>query len=280
MASCLAMARFQRHMRSNDREDLGVDESIFYFTESILHPPRTWLENGPKIFDTLLNLARALLRRSIVSKQPEDAICATKYLRHLRDRPHKVYRLLCHRVTMLLVEALAYQAKLGAENAMQNIGEMAVLCQELLTLNIPDDDVTPAITLFARAALENLRLWVPDQPLDEVIESLRVARKHRPDRREARFVLSWSLCCRFLTFMSDDYEEAASILDEIITCGVSGDSQDEFVDMAQHLVTALTICRSYTDGTPECLEEVIYHASLLFLLPPPSPYGKRLLGLR
>jgi hypothetical protein len=254
------MQRFQRHMQSNHREDL--DESILYFTESILHPPDTWLKNGPTIFDTFLHLARALLRRSIVSKQPEDAIYAAKYLRHLRDRPHKVYKLPRHQVTMLLMEALAYQVRLGVENAMQNIGEMAALCRELLTLNISDDSITPAITLFARVAMENIRLWVPDQPLDQVIECLRVARKRRPDRREARFVLSWSLCCRFLTFSSssDDYEEAASVLDEIITCGVPGDSQDEFVGMAQLFVTALTICRSYSYGTPEYLEEAIYRA--------------------
>ena len=258
IAYCLALAGLKRHMQSNHKEDL--DESIFYFSESILHPSHTWLENGTTIFNTLLNLARALLRRTIVSKQPEDAIYAAKYLRYLRDQPHQLHQFPCYRVTGLLVEALAYQVKWGVENTMQNIGEMAALCQELLTSNISDDSITRAITVFARAALEQLRPWVLDQPLDQAIECLRVARKHRPDRREARFVLSWSLCCCCLTFVSDDYEEAVSILDEIITCSVPGDSQDEFVDMARHLVTSLMICRSYSGGTPEYLEEAIRRA--------------------
>ena len=245
-------------MQSNNREDL--DESIVYFTESILHPPCAWLLHGPKIFDTLYQLALALVRRSIVSKQPEDAIYAAKYLRNLRDRPHQMLTLPRHRVTVLLVEALACPVMFNAESSIQIIVEMAALCHELLTLNSSDDNIIPAITCFAKAVLQKIRPWVPEQPLDQVIECLRAARKVRPDRREARFVLAYTLGCRFLTFMSDDYEEAATILDEIMTSTLPGDSQDEFVALAQHFMILLTIFRSLSGGTPESLEEAIYRA--------------------
>ncbi len=61
----LAITRFQRHMLSDQREDL--DKSIFHFTESILLQPRSWLEHGPMILPALFFLALALLKRSEVS---------------------------------------------------------------------------------------------------------------------------------------------------------------------------------------------------------------------
>ena len=44
-----------------------------------------------------------------------------------------------------------------------------------------------------------------------------------------------------MTFVNDDYEEAASILDEIITSSSPGDSQDKFVARVQSLVTGLAM---------------------------------------
>ncbi|KAH9069414.1 hypothetical protein EDB83DRAFT_476646 [Lactarius deliciosus] len=83
---CLAMTRLQQHMLSDRWEDL--DKSIFHFTESILLPPNLWLEHGQIILQALFVLTFALLTRSKLSKQPEDAIFAAKYLRHLRNQPH------------------------------------------------------------------------------------------------------------------------------------------------------------------------------------------------
>jgi tetratricopeptide (TPR) repeat protein len=253
----LAAAQLERHTLSYQREDL--DKTIFHLTESILLLPRSWLEQGPTILLALLLLARALLRRSEVLNQPEDAISAAKFFRHLRDQPHKAFGLPRHKVTSLLVETLGLQVKLEVENAMQNIGEMAVLCRELFSLGMFYDDATRTITRFSQAVLSTIRLGVPDQPLDEVIECLRAATKYKPDLHEARFALAFSLAYRYvMTFANDDYEEAASVLDEIVT--LPGDGQDKFVALAQQMVASLASMRSTTHETPEYLEEAMYRA--------------------
>ena len=71
-----------------------------------------------------------------------------------------------------------------------------------------------------------------------------------------------SLIFRYhLTFVNDDYEEAASILDDIIARS-PGNSPDESVAeyraKATGLVTLLTMKRSALYPTPEYLEEAIY----------------------
>jgi hypothetical protein len=65
-----------------------------------------------------------------------------------------------------------------------------------------------------------------------------------------------------MTSENDDYEEAASILDDIIAYRSPGNSQDEYVAKARAyatvLVTALAMMRSTAYQTPEYLEETIY----------------------
>ena len=107
----LALLQAQRYTLSNQREDL--DTAIVNFAESILLSP---LSRGPSILEELFLLAYALLLRSEVSRQPEDAICATKYLSHLRDQPHEIPRIPRDKVTTLLVDAVALQVKLVARN--------------------------------------------------------------------------------------------------------------------------------------------------------------------
>src|SRR6266702_2493776 len=256
----LAMTRLKRHMLSSQREDL--EKSILRFTESILLPLRSRLDpHGLLILQALFLLSLALVMRSTLSKQSEDAIYAAKYLRHLRDQPHQAFGFPRHQVTTLLVGALAFQAELEAGNVMQNIEEMAVLCHELFTSGASDGDTTRSITLFSRVVSSKIRLGVPNQPLDRPIECLRATRKHKPDLRAARFALAHSLGCRYCTtLVNDDYEEAASVLDEIITSSSPGDSEDEFVAQAQRFVTALAMTRSKAHQNPEYSEEAIYRA--------------------
>ena len=63
-----------------------------------------------------------------------------------------------------------FKVELEAGNVIQNIGEMAVLCRELLTLDMSDFDTARSITLFARAVLLKISPWVPDQPLDQLVD--------------------------------------------------------------------------------------------------------------
>ncbi|KAI9429151.1 hypothetical protein BJY52DRAFT_1200656, partial [Lactarius psammicola] len=236
----LAMLRLQRHMQSNQREDL--DKAILHFTELLLLTPRSWLENGRLILTALFYLAFALVQRSRVSNQPEDAIYAAKYLRHLRHQPHPPLSVPRCQVTTILVHALALQVELEAGNVTQDIDEMAVLCRELLMDASNSDSIGPIASLL-------------------VIECLRLVRKHKPDLLSAHFALALSLGKRYvMTFVNDDYEEAASIFDEIITSISARDGQGEYVTLFQETVTILAMVRSSARKTPEYTEEAIYRA--------------------
>ncbi|KAI9445638.1 CHAT domain-containing protein [Lactarius psammicola] len=245
-------------MRSNQREDL--DKAILHFTEALLLSPRSWLESSRVVLTALFHLAFALLERSKVSNQPEDAIYAAKYLRHLRHQPHPPFSIPCHQVTTTLIHALASQVELEAGNVTQDIEEVAVLCRELLT-DASDSDTIGPIALFVGLVTSTMNPLAIDPPSNQVIECLRLVRKHKPDLLEARLALAFSLGNRyFMTFVNDDYEEAASIFDEIIISSSPGDRQDKFVAQSQHGVTLLAMYRAIAYETPEYTEEAIYRA--------------------
>jgi CHAT domain-containing protein len=255
----LASKRHDRYTLSSQREDL--DKEIVHLTESILLSPLSWPQRGPTILNALFLLSGVLLLRSTFSKQPEDTICATKYLSHLRDQPHEIPSTPRHQVTALLVEALELQVELEAGNMMQNIREMAVLSTELLETS--DVDATHFIIIIHEFVTSKIHVGVPDQPLDELIEFSRVARKRRPDLLVGHMTLAISLICRYITTCAnDDYEQAASILDDIIAYRSPGNSQDESLAGARAsaigLVTTLAMIRSYVHETPENVEEAIY----------------------
>jgi CHAT domain-containing protein/tetratricopeptide (TPR) repeat protein len=255
----LASKRHLRYSLLDQREDL--DKSIVHLTEFILLSPLSRLQRGPNILSALFALANSLFLRSTESKQPEDAICATKYLSHLRDQPHAIPSFPRHKVTDFLVRALAWQVELKAGNVMQNIREMAVLSRELLETS--DVDATHLIVLIHAAMTSKIRPVVPGQPLDELIEFSRAARKCRPDLLKGHMTLVNSLVCRyFMTGVNDDYEEAASILDDIIAYRSLGNTQDESVAEARAwatgFVTTLSMLRSAFYESPENLEEEIY----------------------
>ena len=252
------MNLLERHALSNRSEDL--DSAILHFTKSILLPPLLWLQHNSFILSTLFQLARALLLRSAVTKQHEDVVSATKFLFHLRHQPHEIPTIPRHRVTELFVHTLALQVALDAGNVMQNIRVMAVLSRELLTIGTSDIDTTRLINFIWEVVASKIYLGVPDQPLDELIECLRVAIKRRPDLHHGRAAFTKSLACRYyMTCMDTDYEEAVSILDEIAT---SGYSQDKSVAAFQMHATAvavqLAMFRSDVHESPESLEEAIY----------------------
>ncbi|KAH9170833.1 CHAT domain-containing protein [Lactarius sanguifluus] len=252
----LALERLDRHKLSNQKEDL--DKAILHFTESIFLQPRSWPGTKPNILRILYNLAVTLNKRSNGSKQPEDAACAAKYLRHLRDQPHELFRFPRHQVTSSLIYGLGVLVRLEAGNVMRNIREMAVLCSELLTLDASEGETTDVVTLIYEAVFSKIRMGVPDQPLDQLIECLRLARTRKPEMRDAHFALAYCLGIRYgMTFVNDDYEEAASIFDDIIASSPPG---DKLVIRFQEMVTALAISRPVMHENPEYSEEAIYRA--------------------
>jgi CHAT domain-containing protein len=245
-------------MLSNRWQDL--DKAIIHLTESILSHPRSWLEHGPRILQALFLLALALVKRSRVYRLPGDAIYAANYLRHIRNRPHQAFGIPRHKVTVLLVDALSIQVEWEARNVMQNIGEMGTLCRELLTLDMSDVNTTRSFFLFFVALLSKLHLPFPRQPMEQVIECLRAATEPQIFRLEARLTLAYCLGTRYCrTFVNDDYEEASSILDEVIA---SCPPQDNFIVQlqVQQIVASLAMMRSMFHANPEYSEESIYRA--------------------
>ena len=253
-------------MLSIQRDDL--DKAIFHFTKSIL---LSSTQQGPTVLQALFSLSHSLFLRSNTCNQPDDAIYATKYLFHLRDQPHAIPDVPRHYVTGWLVEALALKVKWESGNVMQDIREMAVLSRELFTSEMLDvDGATRLINLIHDEVVESkINPRVPDQPLDELIECLRAARKHKPKLLGGRFPLAVSLGFRYaMTCVNDDFEESASILDEIIANNLPGNSQDESVasirGQAAGFATWLAMLRSTTYQSPEYLEEAIYRARTSF----------------
>ena len=268
----LGMLRSKRHSLSAQIEDL--DMSILHFTQSILLPPRLWFEHGQLILQALFLLATALFTRSQLSQQPQDAICTAKYLRHLLEQPLHPSVVSRPQVMTMLVGVLVVQINSEAGNTMQNIGEMATLCSELLTLDVSNVDITPLIILFIKATISKVRPWVPDLPLNQLIECLRLARMHKPELRISQASLACCLASRYFnTYVNDDYEEAASMLDEIIASSFPGDGQH----LALHLVTAAAVLRSAMHNTPEYLEEAVYRIRAFRVEHPSNPFFNRFL---
>ena len=255
----LGHLRLLRYVLSGQREDL--DKSIIHLTESILFPPRSWQVHGLKILQTLSSLALVLVVRLRVYGLPEDAISAAKYLRYLQDQPHQAFGMPRYEATGLLVGVLAYQVDSEAGDVMENLGEMAVLCRELLTLDTLNVQILTTFSLLFVTLLCNLKhsppdVWVLDQPVDEFIEFLRAAREHQIFPNEVRLALASCLYVRYSkTHVNDDYEEAVSMLDEVIT---SSSPEDSWVASADQLVTMLAVLRSAEYRTPEYSEEAIY----------------------
>ena len=237
----LAEKRIRRYALPDQREDLDkaiadLTESIVDLTESMLLSPLSLLQHGSIILASLFLLAGTLFERSDVSKQPEDAICATKYLYYLRDQPHEIPTTSRCQVTAALIAVLALQVELEAGDVMQNIREMVVLSRELLETS--DVNATHLILLIDSVVISNIHPAVPGQPLDELIEFSRVARERKPDLLEGHMTLASSLGYRYdMTCANDDYEEATSILDEIIAYRSPENGQDESVAKARAWAT-------------------------------------------
>jgi hypothetical protein len=250
-AGLLAFQLKQRYELLNQKED--IDKSILYLTESLLSSPRSWLAHG-MIAESLFFLAVSLLVRLRVSKEPEDAISAAKCLRLLRDPAHPPFTLSRQLVTAYLVETLAFQMELKASDVIQTLEEMAALTHELLTSDPSCDNTNRAIADFVSAALTNkLPDPFPDEPLNQIIACLRLARVHKPELREVHFYLAICLTVRYFnTQVDDDYEEAMSIMDETIISNLPGDI---FVAGCQTIAPWLAMTRF---ENPENLEEVMY----------------------
>ncbi|KAI0298414.1 hypothetical protein B0F90DRAFT_718137 [Multifurca ochricompacta] len=253
----LAMARFVRHHLSDQKEDL--DKSITHFTEAIFLSYRSFDMPSLNLVQVFFRLASALLRRAKQFEQLEDATYSTNYLRHLRTLPLESFDILRDEVTTSLVRALAIQVEFRVGDGIRDIQEMVVLCRELLTSDSSAGYPTNAIIFLAGAVLDTFCSGDQVQPLDEVIECLQEAlKKCPPGLHQVSLALGGALTIRFVLFHSnDDYEEATTILDEVIDSYSKGDDRGPYYTYSMALATLLAHARSVMYENPEYSEEAI-----------------------
>ncbi len=106
----LSMARFERYMRSQQKEDL--DKCIVHCTDAIFLP--TVCQAGlslNNIVQLLFHLAFVLLHRSEKFKQPHDIKYSIEYLRYLQGLPLDSFDVPRNIVTTSLIRALAIQVE-------------------------------------------------------------------------------------------------------------------------------------------------------------------------
>ena len=169
-------------------------------------------------------------------------------------------------VTTLLVHVLAVQVELELGNVDQDIEELADLCDELFNSDISIQSLTGPITDFTRVIHLHLDSFFEYKICSEkVTDCLRKVIVRLPSLHEASIVLSRSLYNRFIvTSLDDDYEEAMSTLDKILTFRGSGDEPSPYREDALKRAALLSSSRFDAYGKPEYLEHAICrHRALL-----------------
>jgi tetratricopeptide (TPR) repeat protein len=250
--------------------------TILHLTHVIFLPFPHLMIGGrrPNPITVFFLLADALLCRSLKFRRPGDVNNCVKYLRYLQDRSLEPPNVLYHVFLGSLVYALDHQMQLEPGCAMQNVEEMSVLCRKLLTSDVPELPLNVALNIWATDVIEAVELM--NRPSEQVFECLREAHTRLPDLHPVSLALSRSLSHRFeVTKSSDDYEEAMTALNKIITLGPG-----EYLVDALAVASALAYSRSSYFGKPEYLEEAISRArAYLGALPLEGPGHRIATGL-
>ncbi|KAI0282041.1 hypothetical protein BC826DRAFT_1111000, partial [Russula brevipes] len=254
----MALARFFRYELSDDERDL--DMSILHYTHAIFLPlPLSTIGGHRPLANSIVAfyfLTMALHCRSLKFRRPtgRDVNNCVEYFRYLQDRSLEPFQVLYNGVSISLVCTLHHQMELDSGYAMQNVEEMSVLSRKLLASDVPEllIPLNVAIERLAEGVTYTVQLW--NRPSEQVFECLREAHTRLPDLHAVSFALSFSLSRRFfVTKSSDDYEEAMTALDKIITSGPG-----EYLIEALDTSSTLANVRSCIFGNPEYLEEAIF----------------------
>ena len=250
---------------TSKRQEHDLDQSIIRFTEAIfLPPPWDLCTLDLDIIEIFHYLTLAIYTRSRDTRQPEDVKRCVTYLRYLHGQWHQDPDILPFPVTSVLVYALAIQVEMELGDAVQDIEEMAGLCDELLNnqADVSLASSTEAIITFVETiAAHNEESVNPGAKFlsEKVIECLRKANFCLPDSHGLSIVLAGSLFVRYKkTNSDDDYKEGMAILDEIVNFRGPGDMPSTHREGASVLATNFTLTQFYIDGKPEHLEQAIY----------------------
>jgi CHAT domain-containing protein len=256
LLSTLASLRLDRFLLLDDEQDLKM--SILQFSRSIFMPFPLSTGDDPNIISTLYSLSHALIYRSRKYNQLSDVGYSIKYLHFLRDlSSSKVSGATRANFTTSLVYALALQVQLEPGNAIQGVEEMSILCRELLSSDLPKQDIGDTVESFARAVLISL-IYQWNQPSQQMIDCLEEASMHLPDSQIISFALFRYFELRFfITKSDDDYENAMDALDKMLAGNASTDSPGPYLAQALHAAAGLAGDRFRYYEDPKYLEEAL-----------------------
>jgi len=245
------VARLARYGLTDENEDL--EESISHSVEAILSFG-SHIGHDSNVVRAFVFLADSLFRRSVKLKRPADSKHGLRYFRYLRDQSLQTSRITRGHITTAFTRALAIQVQMGSIDPMRNVEEMAILCRELLRLDVSNGLLLNAAqALFEALDDEYFSAGRPTRsPPDQVIECLRETKVLFPDWERVSISLLMCLYLRFIVTQSHaDYEDAMSIVDGSFTDPWSAkDASSVAVELARS--------RFCFYGNPEYLEEAIY----------------------
>ena len=252
----LAVARLARYTLSHQREDL--DKSILHYAKAILLLP-IHAKPSLNVSQAFFRLAFILLDRSEEFEQPDGIKYAIEYLQYIRRLPQDSINVPRTLITTSLTRALRAQVTSDAGNWTQDIKEMVVLCNELISSN-KSEDVPNAAFIYLDQAVTHIAVnhAFPTEMLDEIIECLRNVVKVCPlalASYEIMFALAKALNIRFMgSHSKEDYEEATVVLERILE---PGGCPDSFRIQPSALAITLAHGRSVLFGEPEYSELAI-----------------------
>ena len=252
----LAGARGRRYTLSQEKED--IEKSILYYTEGILHPfPPS---DGPHMAFALFGLATALVLRSKHLGRLEDIKLSVRYFRYLRNSRIRT-TITREMLSQVLVAALADHVRLEAGNATPNIGEMVVLCHELLAEDALIGSSSSNIAALTTAVYEEHCRGEHVEPLDEVVEYLRSVRKACSPGLDQEYLdveLGKALYIRFNQSLANkDRQEAMALFDKVIASHLPGHAPNSYVSEAATYATILAMQRFALGQNPADLEDAI-----------------------
>ena len=276
----LAVQRLSRFtslgLSLGQKEDL--DASNTHLTEAILsyshfpdapgfQPPRHWPVT------MLFMLARNLVLRHTVFRQPEDIIASVKFLRYLRDNFHPIEAFQLGTVEFIstFVQALAHHVivKTGDNDLeSEHMKEMTALLRDLGTSDFSKSYPSVAVHSLCSAVI-SIYLWADTkEPPDQLIEVLREVMMHNPNLEHAFLALAVCLTNRFcMSYDLDDYEEAISLVDKFFASHPIGNSVAPTQEKALSLLIWLLDARLSRSVKPEYLEDAISRLRALLCIP-------------
>ena len=251
------MLRIARYTLSHQKEDL--DKAILHYTEALLLPPISRGDPCLKVVQTLFRLAMTVLKRFEEFKQPDGIEYAVQYLRYIRRFSLDSFDVSRTLVMTSLIRTLRAQVRSNFGNWTQDIKEMVVLCNELISSNISEDVPTATFRCLDLAVLHvDSHHGFPTDMLDEVIECLRDAVRVfslAPASYNVMYALASALGIRFRkTHSKEDYEEAIVVLERIME---PGGCPDSFRSAPLSLAISLADHRSTIFPDPEYSEVAI-----------------------